>query len=527
MKKQTDQVKVYDTTLRDGNQARGISLSLADKLQITRHLDNFGVDYVEGGWPNASNPTDIEYFQQVKKLNLKNTRITCFGSTRRPGNNPEEDPILQSLVESETQAITIFGKSWDLHVQEVIRTDLEQNLDMIESSVRYLKKYTDEVIYDAEHFFDGYRANPEYALKTLAAAKAGGADVLVLCETNGGVACTWELGDIVELVKQKMQIPIGIHTHNDSETAVINSMTAVRAGALQVQGTINGYGERCGNCNLTSLIPNLALKMGKELSCSPNLKKLRQLSQDVDQIANIPSNIRAAYVGQAAFAHKGGAHIDGVMKIAHSFEHVPPESVGNRREFITSDQAGGALIVEKLQEIKPGINKKDPVILDILNTVKDRESNGYHFETAGGSFRLLACTMLGMFGPRFEVAGYRVIEEKDSKGNCISEATVKIKVGASLSHQVAEGEGPVNALDAALRKALEPYFPYMKDVSLDDFKVRVLGSKVGSDAQVRVWATFSDGDEHWSVAGVSENIIEASWITLLDGINYKIMKETS
>jgi 2-isopropylmalate synthase len=520
-------VKIYDTTLRDGNQARGISLSLADKLHIARRLDDFKVDYIEGGWPNPSNPIDVEFFNRIKVSGLKHARVACFGSTRRPGRTPEEDPMLKALIESEAPVKTIFGKSWDLHVTEVLRTDLDENLEMIQSTVEYLKKYSDEVIYDAEHFFDGYKANPEYALKTLQAAERGGADCLVLCDTNGGVACSWEISEVMKKVSKSVKGSIGIHTHNDSGTAVINAMTAVKYGAMQVQGTINGFGERCGNANLITLIPNLSEKMGCELSCGENLQDLRQLSLNVDQIANIVSNIRAPYVGRAAFAHKGGAHIDGVMKVSHSFEHISPAIVGNEREYITSDQAGGALIVEKLQKLRPGVDKNDPVVSDILNRVKELEAMGIHFETAAESFELLACRKMGMFADRFEVLGYRVIEEKDLKGGCISEATVKIRAGASISHQVAEGDGPVNALDAALRKALTPYFPYMESVKLEDFKVRVLGSNVGTDAKVRVWAAFTDNSRHWSVAGISENIIEASWLALLDGINYKIMKEIS
>lgn len=520
-------IEIYDTTLRDGNQARGVNFTLADKLQVTRLLDAFGVDYIEGGWPNASNPTDLEYFRQVKSFKLKHAQIAAFASTRRPGKKVEEDTFLSDLVASEAPVKTIFGKSWDLHVTEVIKTDLDENLAMIESSVEYLKRYSDKVVYDAEHFFDGYRANPEYAMKTLQAAARGGADRLVLCDTNGGMALTWELEEIVRKVAAAVKTPLGIHVHNDTATAVINSLSAVRAGAIHVQGTINGYGERCGNANLISIIPNLALKMGHQLTCAPNLGGLRALSLGLDEILNLPSDIRSPYVGEAAFAHKGGAHIDGVMKVRHSFEHIDPVTVGNDRTYITSDQAGGSLIVEKLSRLKPGIDKKDPVVSEILASVKEMENQGYQFETAEGSFQVLASRKLGLFVDRFAVHSYRVIEEKNICGGVpVSEATVKIKVGAEMSHQVSDGDGPVNALDAALRKALTPYFPYMAQVTLDDFKVRVLGSRVGTDAKVRVWATFGDETEQWNVAGVSENIIEASWLALLDGLNYKIMKET-
>jgi len=518
-------VEIYDTTLRDGNQARGVNFTLADKLQVTRILDHFGVDYIEGGWPNASSPTDLEYFKQVKGLKLSHAKIAAFASTRRPGKKPSEDLLLNDLVASEAPVKTIFGKSWDLHVTEVIKTELEENLAMIESSVEFLKPYSEKVFYDAEHFFDGYKANPVYALKTLEAAARGGADCIVLCDTNGGMALTWELEEIVRKIGAAIKTPLGIHVHNDTGTAVINSLSAVRAGALQVQGTLNGYGERCGNANLVTIIPNLHFKMGHELTCAPHLSELRSLSLGLDEVLNLPADIRAPYVGEAAFAHKGGAHIDGVMKVRHSFEHIDPVHVGNDRTYITSDQAGASLVVEKLSRLKPGVDKRDPVVADILTTVKEMENQGFHFETAEGSFQVLASRKLGLFSDRFEVLGYRVIQEKHALKESVSEATVKIKVGEEFTHQVSDGDGPVNALDAALRKALTPYFPFLAQITLDDFKVRVLGSKVGTDAKVRVWATFGDELEQWNVAGVSENIIEASWLALLDGLNYKIMKE--
>jgi 2-isopropylmalate synthase len=517
---------IYDTTLRDGNQARGINFSLQDKLQILKKLDDFGIDYVEGGWPNPGNPTDVEFFEKAHKLSLKHSRLACFGSTRRPNKRPEEDPFLVALVEAKTPVITIFGKSWDLHVTEVIRTTLQENLEMIESSVAYLKRHVQEVIYDAEHFFDGYKANPDYALQTLLAAQRGGADCLVLCDTNGGMAITSELAQIIRTVKSQVKTALGIHVHNDTGTAVANSMAAVAEGAIQVQGTINGIGERCGNANLITLIPNFILKTKHQLFCEPQLTKLRNLYLDIDQIANLSSDTRAPWVGKAAFAHKGGAHIDGVMKVSHSFEHVNPATIGNERTYITSDQAGGSLIVEKIQALKPGIDKSDPVVREILDAVKKMENSGFHFETADGSFKVLAARMLGLFTPKFEVLGYRVIEEKDINDVSISEATVKLKYHEQINHQVAEGDGPVAALDAALRKALMPFFPGIVAVGLSDFKVRVLGSNVGTDARVRVWATFCDENEEWNTAGVSENIIEASWLALLDGLNYKIMKES-
>lgn len=515
-------ISLYDTTLRDGNQDRKISLSLADKLQIARILDHFGFDYIEGGWPNPSNPTDEEFFQKIKEVKLKHAKIAAFGSTRRPKVLPENDPLLQALVKSGAPVKTIFGKSWDLHVTDVIRTTLEENLDMIESSVAYLKEHSEEVIYDAEHFFDGYKANPEYAIETLKAAELGHADCIVLCDTNGGTM-PWELEEIVKEVKKKISTPIGIHVHNDAGLAVCNSIYAVKNGATMVQGVVNGYGERCGNANLTTIAADLHFKMGAKFFAAKKMARLRQLSSSIDQIVNLPSDPHAPYVGDAAFAHKGGAHIDGVMKVSRSFEHIDPHAVGNDRVFVTSDQAGGSLVVEKLKAIKPGIDKKDPVVGKLLTLIKERENAGWHFDSAEASFKMLVYRQLGMVEEPFKVLNYRVIEDKTPQGVSVSQATVKLQVGDKISHQVSEGDGPVNALDAALRKALLPFFPNMAKVKLDDYKVRVLGSNVASDATVRVWTTFGDEKGYWNVVGVSSNIIEASWMAFVDGLTYKIL----
>jgi 2-isopropylmalate synthase len=517
-------VLLYDTTLRDGNQDRKISLSLADKVQIARILDHFGFDYIEGGWPNPSNPTDEEFFKLIKDVKLKHAKIAAFGSTRRPGILPENDPLLQALIKSEAPVKTIFGKSWDLHVTDVIRTTLEENLDMIESSVAYLKEHSEEVIYDAEHFFDGYKANPEYALETLKAAELGHADCIVLCDTNGGTM-PWEIEQIIAEVQKRISTPLGIHGHNDSGLAVANSIYAVKAGCIMVQGVVNGYGERCGNANLTTIAADLKFKMNCDFTAAKKLSHLRQLSSNIDQIVNLPSDVHAPYVGDAAFAHKGGAHIDGVMKVSRSFEHIDPHSVGNDRVFVTSDQAGGSLVVEKLKAIKPGIDKKDPVVASLLKEIKERENAGWHFDSAEASFKLLVYRHLGMVKEPFKVLNYRVIEDKTPQGVSVSQATVKLQVGDKISHQVSEGDGPVNALDAALRKALLPFFPCMESVRLDDFKVRVLGSNVASDATVRVWTTFGDEHGYWNMVGVSSNIIEACWTAFVDGLTYKILLE--
>ena len=517
-------VLLYDTTLRDGNQDRKISLSLADKVQIARILDHFGFDYIEGGWPNPSNPTDEEFFKLIKDVKLKHAKIAAFGSTRRPKILPENDPLLQALVKSGAPVKTIFGKSWDLHVTDVIRTTLTENLDMIESSVAFLKEHSEEVIYDAEHFFDGYKANPEYAIETLRAAEKGEADCIVLCDTNGGTM-PWEIEKILADVKKRISTPLGIHVHNDSGLAVANSLYAVKAGCTMVQGVVNGYGERCGNANLTTIAADLKFKMNRNFVAARKLSHLRQLSSNIDQIVNLPSDVHAPYVGDAAFAHKGGAHIDGVMKVSRSFEHIDPHSVGNDRVFVTSDQAGGSLVVEKLKAIKPGIDKKDPLVASLLKEIKERENAGWHFDSAEASFKLLVYRHLGMVKEPFKVLNYRVIEDKTPQGVSVSQATVKLQVGDKVSHQVSEGDGPVNALDAALRKALLPFFPNMAKVCLDDFKVRVLGSNVASDATVRVWTTFGDEHGYWNMVGVSSNIIEASWTAFVDGLTYKILMD--
>ncbi|WP_288787578.1 citramalate synthase [uncultured Fibrobacter sp.] len=519
-------VFLYDTTLRDGNQDRKISLSLADKLQVAKLLDTFGFDYIEGGWPNPSNPTDVEFFKRIGEMQLNHAKVAAFGSTRRPKILAENDPLLQALVASGAPVKTIFGKSWDLHVTDVIRTTLEENLDMIESSIRFLQEHSEEVIYDAEHFFDGYKANPQYALETIKAATLGGADFIVLCDTNGGTM-PWELQGIFEEVKKVTDVPLGIHAHNDSGVGVANSLVAVKSGAQMIQGVLNGYGERCGNADLTTIAADLVLKLQKNVYCGKNLKELRKVSLALDQIVNLPSDVHSPYVGDAAFAHKGGAHIDGVMKVSRSFEHVDPKLVGNNRVFVTSDQAGGSLVVEKIKELLHiEVDKKDPKVQNLLRLIKERENAGWHFDSAEASFEMLVYRTLGRFESPFSVENYRVIEDRSEQGVSVSQASVKLRVKDEISHQVAEGDGPVNALDAALRKALVPYYPYMKNVHLKDFKVRVLGSNVGSDAHVRVWSTFGDENGVWHVAGVSTNIIEASWFALVDGLSYKLYQES-
>jgi len=516
-------VQLFDTTLRDGNQARGLSFSLEDKLAIARLLDGFGVAYIEGGWPNPTNQLDVEFFRRAREMEWKHARIACFGSTRRPGKPAADDAGLGYLLDAGCPVVTIFGKSWDLHVDHVLRVDRQENLAMIRDTMSHLKAAGREVVYDAEHFFDGYKANPDYALSTLRAALDGGADWLVLCETNGGMALPWELDEIVRTVGREFpSARLGIHAHNDTGTAVANSLAAVRAGAVQVQGTINGIGERCGNANLVTIVANLQLKMGLEVV--PDLSGLRALSRSVWEIANLPPDVRAPYVGDAAFAHKGGMHIDGVVKVARSFEHVDPAVVGNERELIVSDQGGGALVAARLAEIAPDLDKKDPRVGEILQEVKALESEGWHFEVAEASFHLLAARRLGLFSEPFRVTHYRVTEEM---GETATEATIRVEVGSETAHTAAFGKGPVGALDAALRKAVVRFFPELSKVRLTDYKVRVLEGTAGTGARVRVWVESTDGQRTWATSGVSENIIEASWLALVDSLQYRLFRGES
>ncbi|MBD3421425.1 MAG: citramalate synthase [Chitinivibrionales bacterium] len=516
-------VSVYDTTLRDGNQALGISLSVNDKLHITEKLNDLGVHYIEGGWPTPGNDIDKEYFRRVASMSLK-SRVSVFGSTRRKGEICSKDALIRQLVKSEAPVACIFGKTWDLHVKEVIRASLTENLDMIAETVAYLKRHFDEVIYDAEHFFDGYLHNGEYALKTLDAAWQGGADCLVLCDTNGGMM-PGEMTEVFGGVSERVAAPLGIHTHNDAGCADANSFIAVSLGAVQVQGTINGVGERSGNANLCTLIPGLQIKKGHAVITEQQLKSLVPISVYVSEILNIGHNIRLPYVGEAAFSHKAGTHADGVRKNRLSFEHIDPACIGADRHFVVSDQAGSGTILEKLKTIKPGLDKKDPLVGELLHHIQKQEANGYQYEAADASFELAACEMLGMFEAAFRLKGFRVIEEKRENGELFSEATIKLQKGKDFEHTAAEGDGPVNALDNALRKALMKFYPSLKEVHLEDFKVRVLDEKEGTAAKVRVLIESSDGIERWGTIGVSTNIIEAAWLALVDSLEYKLMKD--
>jgi 2-isopropylmalate synthase len=517
------QIQIYDTTLRDGNQALGINLSLTDKLDIAAKLSELGVHYIEGGWPNPTNNVDIEFYKRASRLRLR-PRLAVFGSTRRPAVSCATDPFVQALVKVEAPVATIFGKSWDLHVRKVLRVTLEENLALIHDTVSYLASRKDEVVYDAEHFFDGYKHNRDYALSTLAVAQDAGADVIVLCDTNGGTLPA-EFLSIWQEVKRHVRCTLGVHTHNDAGCAEANTLLAVGEGATQVQGTINGIGERCGNANLCTVVPDLQLKLGYAVIPPAALRRFTEVSIFVSEVANVAHNIRMPYVGECAFSHKAGAHADGVRKANESFEHVKPESVGNTRQFVVSAQAGSSTILERLGALHSNLDKKDPLVKQLLAKIKELESGGYQFEAADASFELIAQEMLGRFTESFEFKGFRVIEEKRESGDVFSEATIKLKKDGVYEHTAAEGDGPVNALDNALRKALVKFYPNLSEVKLEDFKVRVLDGTQGTGAKVRVLIESSDGRERWGTVGVSANVIEAAWLALVDSLKYKLMKD--
>lgn len=517
-------LEIYDTTLRDGAQAAEISFSLEDKLRITEKLDELGIHFIEGGWP-GSNPKDAEYFKKAKKLKLKNSTIVAFGSTHRPKFNVKNDPNVKALINSEAKVITIFGKTWDFHVREALKIYLEENLELIFNTVNYLKKYADKVFFDAEHFFDGFKDNSEYAIKCLLTAEQAKADCIVLCDTNGG-SLPHEVEKIIKEVKKSIKIPLGIHAHNDSECAVANSIIAVLNGAIQVQGTINGFGERCGNANLCSIIPNLQLKLGYKCLEQDQMEKLTEISKFVYEVANVLPFKRQPFVGESAFAHKGGVHVSAIMKRPETYEHIRPELVGNRQKVLVSDLAGKSNILKKAQEFGIHLEANSPEVQAIVDTIKTLENEGFQFEGAEASLELLFRKTLGLKRKFFDLIGFRVIDEK-RKGDepTLSEATIMVKVGKSIEHTAATGNGPVNALDNALRKALERFYPELKKVKLKDYKVRVVNSGRGTASKVRVLLESGDEEDLWSTLGVSENIIEASWQAIVDSIEYKLYKD--
>jgi 2-isopropylmalate synthase len=517
-------IEIYDTTLRDGAQAEEISFSVEDKLRITEKLDELGVHYIEGGWP-GSNPKDAEYFRKARKLSLSNSTIVAFGSTHNPKNRVEDDLNIKSLIDSKARVITIFGKTWDFHVREALKISLGANLDIIRNSVSFLKKHAQRVFFDAEHFFDGYRDNPEFAIKCLLAAEDAGADCLVLCDTNGGTL-PHDVERIIKDVLKTVKMPIGIHAHNDSDCAVANSVIAVKNGAVHVQGTINGFGERCGNANLSSVIPNLQIKLGLKCITDDQMKRLREVSRFVNEIANMRHFKRQPFVGDSAFAHKGGIHVSAIRRRSETYEHIKPELVGNSQRILISDLAGRSNVLRKAEEFRIRIEPDSPELQAIIDELKDLEHQGFQFEGAEASFELLLKKALGLHRRFFDLIGFRVITEKrKEKEETISEATIIVKVGKNVEHTAATGNGPVNALDNALRKALEKFYPELKNVKLQDYKVRVLTAGKGTSAKVRVLIESGDDESRWGTVGVSENIIEASWQALVDSIEYKLLKE--
>ena len=522
------QIELYDTTLRDGAQGEGISLSVDDKLKIARKLDDLGVNYIEGGWP-GSNPKDIEFFAQVPSLQLSNATIAAFGSTRRANIPAEKDANLQALLDSGTSVLTLVGKSWDLHVTRLLETSLEENLSMISDSISFLKAKGRRVFFDAEHFFDGFKANSAYALQSVKSASQAGAECIILCDTNGG-ALPNEIFDIVSKVKEATQVPLGIHTHNDADVAVASTIAAIEAGVRQVQGTINGYGERCGNANLISVIGNLKLKLGIDCVTEQQLGKLTEVALYVSEVANMPPYGFQPYVGASAFSHKGGLHASGVAKVQESYQHVPPERVGNIKRVVVSELSGRSNILYKLREIgMDGIVSREQVP-KILDLIKVQENKGFQYEGAEASFELLVRRTLSDYRSPFELVDFMVVIEKhrrssaEGNGELLSEATVKVRVDSQIVHTAAEGNGPVNALDDALRKALLQFYPKLEVIRLVDYKVRVVDQGAGTGSMVRVLIESTDGENTWRTVSSSANIIEASWMALVDSLEYWLIK---
>jgi len=532
------QIHLYDTTLRDGAQREGLSLSVEDKLKIARELDVLGVHYIEGGWP-GSNPKDAEFFQRIQQIELRHAKIAAFGSTRHAKNHCEDDPNIRALVEAQTPVVTLVGKSSVLHVEKVLETTLDENLKMIADSVAYFKRLGKEVIYDAEHFFDGYKLDSEYALETVMAAARAGADCIVLCDTNGG-ALPEQVALAVQRVRERLAIgdwrlagdaqspilslqspSLGIHTHNDGALAVANALAAVRAGCVQVQGTINGYGERCGNMDLIPLIANLQLKLGYECVAPEQLRRLSEVSHYVAAIANLNPDTHAPYVGRSAFAHKGGIHVAAIAKVAASYQHIEPELVGNELRVVVSELAGRGNVRMRAEALGIALNGNERAV---LQRIKELENEGFQFEAAEGSFEMLVRRAAPDYAAPFELLDFTVIVEKRGDNNMMSQATVKLRVGGEVMHTAAEGDGPVNALDRAIRKALLPHYPELADVHLVDYKVRIVDEHLGTAAKPRVLIESARGEERWSTVGCSENIIEASWQALWDSLELPLLR---
>lgn len=519
-----NQVKIFDSTLRDGSQGQGISFSLEDKIKIVKALDEMQIDYIEAGNP-GSNPKDMEFFKRLKDMQLKNSRVVAFGSTRRPNINVEDDKNLKDLLSSGADTIVIFGKSWDFQVTDIIKTSLDENIKMIKDTIEYLCKKEKEVIFDAEHFYDGYKANKEYAIATLKAAQEAGAQVVTLCDTNGGTL-PQEISDITKTVKGQVSVEIGIHGHDDIGMAVANSVMAVEAGATQVQGTFIGIGERCGNANLSVIIPTLKLKLGYEVLNNIELVNLTKTARYIAEICNITLADENPFVGSSAFAHKGGMHIDAVTKCSKSYEHIEPELVGNKRRFLVSEVSGKSTILQEIKKIFPNISKDDNSVQKITDRLKELEYEGYQFEGAEGTVELVIRKIIGKYKPFFKLNHFKIIGEQPyGSEEFSSTAVINITVDGQNEMTAAEGEGPVNALDKAIRKALEVFYPELKRARLVDYKVRVLDSENATEAKVRVLIESTDGVESWSTVGVSRDVIQASWIALVDSIEYKLIKD--
>ncbi|MCQ9205621.1 MAG: citramalate synthase [Omnitrophica bacterium] len=517
-------VAIYDTSLRDGSQTEGISYSLKDKINIAQRLDDFGVNFIEGGWP-FSNSKDTEFFAHFKKHPLKISKLVPFGSTAHPVNPASKDKNLLSLIAAGTEYVTIFGKTWNLHVTEVLKIKLEDNLKMIRDSVEFLKKEGKKVFYDAEHFFDGYKANPEYALKTVSTAKELGADLIIFCDTNGGTL-PWEIERISQEAMKKLSLEgFGMHCHNDLGLGVANSLVCVDKGCVHIQGTINGYGERCGNADLVSIMGTLQLKMGHQIVSSAKMKELTKLSHFVSEVSNMAQRPGYPFTGRSAFAHKGGIHIDAVIKNPLAYEHIDPEVVGNNRKFVVSELAGKSTLVAKAKELEFDLDKKSDQAKEMHKLLQRLEKEGYQFEAAEGSFKLLLYKNFKQHKTFFDLLGFKVSVEKRQDNQLISEATIKLEIKGNIEHTASEGDGPVNALDNALRKALSKFYPAISKMHLTDFKVRVLDEKSGTAAKVRVLIQSQDEKDSWSTIGVSENVIEASWQALTDSVEYKLLKD--
>ncbi|MEW6170942.1 MAG: citramalate synthase [Candidatus Omnitrophota bacterium] len=516
-------VKIYDTTLRDGSQGEGISYSVNDKISIAQKLNQLGINYIEGGWP-GSNPKDMEFFLKISKMSLKNSQIVAFGSTRKANTRPSEDKNVKAFLKSQAKIVTIFGKTWDLHVKDVLKTTLEENLKMIQDTINFLTSKGLVVFYDAEHFFDAYKANQDYAFKTILTAQNAGAKTICLCDTNGGTI-TSEILKIIKEIKSQINVSLGIHCHNDAGLAIANSIAAVEAGCDMVQGTINGYGERCGNADLLPIIANFKLKLKINCISDERLKELTEVSHFVSEISNMRHQANQPYVGESSFAHKGGVHINAVMKNPTTYEHINPVLVGNHRRILVSELAGKTGILVRAKDLELDLSKNDPKTKRILKLIQVLEHKGYHFEAAEASFELLIKKALKRYKEFFKLEGFRIVIEKQSNKRISSEAIIKLKVNGIKEHTAAEGDGPVNALDNALRKALKDFYPNLSKMHLSDFKVRVLDEKAGTAAKVRVLIQSQDQTDTWNTIGVSENIIEASWQALVDSVEYKLLKD--